>query len=123
MATLSRACAIVAAMAFIGQGAVAAENFRRLNGSQISAAISGMEITDGTHWADLYERGGTLTVHSMGRKTNGRWRVQRDELCQDRGQDSSGCYQVWVSGNKVELRREGAKLPVEGLLQRPKKRN
>jgi hypothetical protein len=58
--------------------------------------------------------------HSMGRKTVGKWRVQKDELCLDRGKDDGGCYQVWMSGTKVELRREGSGLPLEGLLQRPR---
>ena len=81
-----------------------------------------MEITDEVHWGDVLERNGTLVTYSMGRKSVGKWRVQKDELCLDRGKDDGGCYQVWMSGKKVELRREGSTLPLEGVLQRPKER-
>jgi len=41
----------------------------------------------------------------MGHKTLGKWRIQKDQLCLDRGKDpGSGCYEVWLSGKKVELR-------------------
>src|SRR6266850_7617986 len=100
----------------------AAEKFQKLSGAQIQAKVAGMEITDEVHWGDVFERNGTLVTHSMGRKTVGKWRVQKDELCLDRGKDDGGCYQVWMSGKQVELRREGSTLPLEGMLQRPKDR-
>ena len=78
-----------------------------------------MEITDEAHWADVFAANGALTSYSMGRKSTGKWHVQKDTLCIDRGQDDGGCYQVWLSGKKVELRREGSSLPMEGVLQRP----
>jgi len=96
----------------------AAEKFQKLSGAQIRARLAGMEITDETHWADVFAADGTLTSYSMGRKSNGKWRVQKDELCIDRGKDEGGCYQVWISGKKVELRREGSTLPLEGVLQK-----
>ena len=98
--------------------AESAERFQRLTGAQIQARIVGMEITDEVHWADVFAANGTLTSYSMGRKTSGKWRVQKDELCIDRGKDDGGCYQVWLSGKKIELRREGSTLPLEGILQR-----
>ena len=94
------------------------EKFQRLTGAQIQARVAGMEITDETHWADVFAANGTLTSYSMGRKSSGKWRVQKDELCIDRGKDDGGCYQVWLAGKKVELRREGSTLPLEGVLQR-----
>src|SRR5882762_1877364 len=100
--------------ALLSAQAMAAEKFQKLSGSQIRARFSGMEMTDGTHWADVFLTNGALTTFSMGRKTSGKWDVQKDELCVDRGKDDAGCYQVWLSGNKVELRREGASLPMEG---------
>jgi hypothetical protein len=96
----------------------AAEKFQKLSGPQIRAKLAGMEITDEAHWADVFATNGTLTTYSMGRKSSGKWRVQQDELCIDRGNDDGGCYQVWVSGKKVELRREGSSLPLEGVLQK-----
>jgi hypothetical protein len=106
-------CAVI-----VGTWADAAEKFQKLSGAQIRARLAGMEITDETHWADVFAADGTLMSYSMGRKSNGKWRVQKDELCIDRGKDEGGCYQVWISGKKVELRREGSALPLEGVLQK-----
>ena len=102
----------------LGSRVESAEKFQKLTGVQIQAKVAGMEITDETHWADVFAANGTLTSYSMGRKSNGKWRVQKDELCIDRGKDDGGCYQVWLAGKKVELRREGSTLPLEGVLQR-----
>src|SRR5215510_10494608 len=98
--------------------AESAEKLQRLTGAQIQARVAGMEITDEVHWADVFSANGTLTSYSMGRKSNGKWSVQKDELCIDRGKDDGGCYQVWLAGKKVELRREGSTLPREGVLQK-----
>ena len=111
------AAAVLCAFA-VGTRAESAEKFQKLTGAQIQARLAGMEITDETHWADVFAGNGTLTSYSMGRKSNGKWRVQKDELCIDRGKDDGGCYQVWLSRKKVELRREGSTLPLEGILQR-----
>jgi hypothetical protein len=59
----------------------------------------------------------------MGRKKDGKWRIEKDELCVDRGKDDGGCYQVWMFGKNVELRREGLPAAFEGVLQRPAARN
>src|SRR2546423_12134038 len=85
----------------------AAEKFQKLSGSQIRARLAGMEITDEAHWADVFAANGTLTSYTMGRKKTGKWSVQKDELCVDRGNDDNGCYQVWLSGKHIEFRREG----------------
>jgi hypothetical protein len=111
--------AIVLASAGAILSGAAAEKFQKLSGSQIRAKLAGMEITDEVHWADVYGADGTLTTFSMGRKSIGKWSVKHDELCHDRGREFQGCYQVWVSGKKVELRREGSSLPLEGVLQPP----
>jgi len=76
----------------LGSQAESAEKFQRLTGAQIQARLSSMEITDEVHWADVFAANGTLTSYSMGRKSNGKWRVQKDELCIDRGKDDGGCY-------------------------------
>jgi hypothetical protein len=100
-----------------------AEKFPKLTGSQIRAKFAGMEMTDNAHWADVYRTNGELTIYSMGRKKDGRWKVEKDELCVDRGKDDGGCYQVWLSGKNVELRREGLPALFEGILQPPAARN
>jgi hypothetical protein len=102
---------------------VAAEKFQKLSGSQIRARLAGMEMTDGTHWADVFLANGTLMTYAMGRKSSGKWEIRKDELCVDRGKDDGGCYQVWVSGKDIALRREGSSLPMEGILQKPAARN
>ena len=101
----------------------AAEKFRKLGGSQIAAKFSGMEMTDNVHWADVYGPNGELKAYSMGRKKDGRWRVEKDELCVDRGKDDGGCYQVWISGKNVEFRRAGLPAALDGILQHPAARN
>jgi len=115
---LTVAATAVAPLLFLSLAADAAEKFQKLNGSQIRARLAGMEITDEAHWADVFVADGTLTSFSMGRKSTGKWRVQKDELCIDRGADNSNCYQVWLSGKNVELRREGSTIPLEGVLQK-----
>src|SRR4051812_1740294 len=87
--------------------AVAAEKFQKLSGTQIRAKLAGMEISDEVHWGDVYGRNGTVTTYSMGHKSTGKWSVRKDELCIDRGQEpGGGCYEVWLSGNRVELRQQ-----------------
>jgi hypothetical protein len=112
------ALVILAMNAFTSGDAAAEDKFQKLSGSQIRARLAGMEITDGAHWADVFTANGTLTSYSMSRKSTGKWHVQKDEICIDRGKDDGGCYQVWLSGKKIELRREGSSLPLEGMLQK-----
>src|SRR5262245_3775187 len=101
------------AFALAGGRLESAENFQKLNGGQVRAKLAGMELTDGVHWRDIFERNGTLSGYSMGRKTVGKWSVQKDQLCLDRGKEpGSGCYSVWMSGNDIELRPDGASLPI-----------
>lgn len=116
-------CLIPATAIILASGAAAAERFQKLGGGQIQAKIAGMEMTDGVHSRDVFERDGTLSSFSMRRKSSGKWRVQKDELCIERGKDDSRCYQVWLADRKVELRRQGLDLPFfEGVLQKPGKR-
>jgi hypothetical protein len=102
---------------------IAAEKFQKLGGSQIRARFIGMEMTDNVHWADVFGPNGDLKSYSMGRKKDGKWRIESNELCVDRGKDDGGCYQVWMSGKNVELRREGLPAAFEGILQRPAARD
>ena len=113
------AAAILAAIAQGGADALAVDTFQKLKGSQIQTRFAGMEMTDEVHWGDVYERDGTLKTYSMGHKITGKWWVQKDELCVDRGKEFKGCYEVWISGKKVELRRGASSLPLEGVLQKP----
>jgi len=101
----------------------AADKFQRLSGPQLLARLPGMEMTDEVHWADVYLRGGILKGYSMGRKTSGKWSIRTNELCVERGREEATCYQVWSSGSKIELRRAGSDLPLQGILQKPTKRD
>jgi rhodanese-related sulfurtransferase len=101
----------------------AADKFQKLSGAQIRAKLTGMEMTDNVHFADVFGANGGLRTYAMGQKKDGKWRVERDELCVDRGKDDGGCYQVWIAGKNVEFRREGLGATFEGILQRPAARN
>src|ERR1700730_6089698 len=58
-----------------------AERFQKLSGSQIRAKFTGMEMTDNVHWADVFGANGELRTFSMGKKKEGKWRVEKDERC------------------------------------------
>jgi hypothetical protein len=111
------------AVAASGPNGDAAEKFQKLTGTQIRAKFTGMEMTDNVHFADVFGANGGLRTYSMGRKQDGKWRIEKDELCVDRGKDDGGCYQVWISGKNVEFRRAGLPAAFEGILQRPTARN
>ena len=100
--------------------AAAQQKFQKLTGVQIQARFPGMELTDEAHWGEIFERNGTLTITSMGHKSVGKWRVQKDELCLETGSEpGGGCYQVWLSGKNVELRNQVSTTPLEAVLQKP----
>ena len=114
---------LTCAFAVFATTAIAAEKPQRLSNAHIQARLTGMEITDEIHWADVYERGGALRSYSMGRKTIGKWFIRNNELCIERGKEEASCYQVWNSGTRIELRRERSDLPLQGILQKPLKRD
>ena len=87
--------------------------------AQIPAKFVGMELTDEAHWGEVFERNGTLTITSMGHKSTGKWRVQKDQLCMETGDaPGGGCYEVWLSGKNVELRNQSSSVPLEAVLQK-----
>ena len=97
-----------------------AETFQRIAGAQIQARFAGMELSDDVHWREHFDKGGTIKSLSMGRKRVGKWKIEKDELCLDYGKEDSGCYEVWLAGKRVELRRPGLDTPsLEGSLQKP----
>ncbi len=111
--------AMIAAVAFSAD-AQPEPKFQKLTGAQIQAKFPGMELTDEAHWGEVFERNGTLTITSMGHKSFGKWRLQKDQLCLDtRNEPGGGCYEVWVSGKNVELRNQASSLPLEAVLQKP----
>ena len=111
------------AVATLGANAAAEEKLQKLTGGQIRAKLTGMELTDNVHWRDLYQRNGTVMSTSMGRKRTGKWRVEQNQLCIEFEKEPiPTCYDVWISGKDVELRREGL-LPLQGTLEPASGRN
>ena len=107
--------AILAAAVF-GTSAQAEQKLQKLSAGQIRAKFAGMELTDEVHWRELYAHNGTVTSNSMGRKRTGKWRIEKDQLCIEFEEESPKCYEVWMAGRNVELRREGL-LPLHGVLE------
>src|SRR5438128_11962626 len=111
--------AMLGAIAF-ERNAAAEQKFQKLTGAQIQAKFSGMELTDEAHWGEVFERNGTLTITSMGHKSVGKWRTQKDQLCLETGSEpGGGCYEVWLAGRNVELRNRASSTPLEAVLQKP----
>jgi hypothetical protein len=111
------------AVAISGSSAGTEEKFQILTAGEIRAKLAGMELTDNVHWRDVYQRNGTVMSTSMGRKRTGKWRVEQNQLCIEFEKEPvPKCYDVWVSGRDVELRREGS-LPLQGSLEPPTGRN
>jgi hypothetical protein len=111
------------AVAICGSNGAAEEKLQKLNAGQIRAKLGGMELTDNVHWRDLYQRNGTVLSNSMGRKRTGKWWVEQDQLCIEFEEEPvPKCYDVWLSGKQVELRREGL-LPLQGTLEVSSGRN
>src|SRR5436309_6978251 len=99
-------------LAASGLRAAAEQKFQKLTGVQIQAKFAGMELTDEAHWGEVFERNGTLTITSMGHRSVGKWRIQKDQLCLETGKEpGGGCYEVWVFGKNVELRNQASSLP------------
>jgi len=119
-ALIALLCAATTALvAGLASGALAEEKLQKLSAGQIRARIAGMELTDEVHWRELYERSGTVTSTSMGRKRTGKWRVEKDQLCIEfEKEPPANCYEVWMSGKNVELRRQGL-LPLQGVVEQP----
>ena len=111
------------AVATLGANAAAEEKLQKLTGGQIRAKLTGMELTDNVHWRDSYQRNGTVMSASMGHKRTGKWWIENDQLCIEFEKEPiPTCYDVWISGKDVELRREGL-LPLQGTLEPASGRN
>ena len=116
---------VVAAVASISVevGAVAAENAQKLSGAQIRAKFTEMQLTDEVHFRDVYDRDGTLRSYSDGKGKVGKWIFKKVELCIYFKEPDDGCYEVSLSGGRIEMKPSGLGLSIEGILQRPTDRN
>ena len=115
--------AATAASISVDVSAATAENLQKLSGVQIRAKFTGMQLTDEVHWRYVYDRDGRLRSYSMGTKKVGKWAVKKDELCLYLMQSDDGCFEVSLSGNRIEMKPSGLGLPLEGVLQTPADRN
>src|ERR1700737_857339 len=115
--------AATAALISVEIGAVAAENFQKLSGTQIRAKFTGMQLTDEVHWRYVYDRDGTLRSYAMGTKKVGKWAIEKDELCLYLKEPDDGCFEVSLSGKRIEMTPSGLGLTFEGVLQTPADRN
>lgn len=102
---------------------IAAENSRMLSTSQIRERFSGMQLTDEVHFRDVYDRDGTLRSYSMGTKRVGKWVIEKDELCVYFKEPDDGCYEVWLSAGRIEMKPSGLGSSIDGILQTPTDRN
>jgi hypothetical protein len=106
-------------------GVAAEEGFKRLSGAQIRAQFTGKQLTDGAHWGESYRAGGRLVTEEDGQqKATGTWHVTNDQLCTDFGKEvGRSCYEVWIAGGKIELRKPGSsEASVAGMLEPATKR-
>ena len=118
-------CAVVVIAASLSATtlAEAADTFRKLNDSEIRSKISAMEIVDvEDHWAELVLLCVLVKVFAMSKASTGTWRARNGELCIQDGAPDSGCGEVWISGNKIELRGEGPRLGLQGILEKQQPR-
>lgn len=121
---------LTAALAFatVTVGAAQESSFVKLNSRQIKARFPGKELTDEAHYAFRFDRNGRIAIISMGKHSQGKWRIAKDTFClvldEPVEQSEENCYQVWMAGNQVELRAADnlPVLPIEGILQRPQVR-
>ena len=116
------AAATVASIS-IAMSTAAAKNTQKLSGSQIRANFTGMQLTDEVHWRYVYDRDGTLRSYSMGTKKVGKSAIEKDELCLYLQEPDDGCFEVSLSGGRIEMKPSGLGLPLEGVLQTPANRN
>lgn len=96
----------------MGSAAVAADTFKRLNAAEIRARIVGNVVTDGSHWSDRFEPDGTLKAVDLGVSKPGTWKLQGNKMCVIRKarKPATECFEIWISGDDVEYRRDGITL-------------
>jgi hypothetical protein len=56
-------------------------------------------------------------------KKIGKWAIEKDELCLYFKEPDDGCYEVWLSKDRIEMKPSGLGLSIQGILQTPTDRN
>jgi hypothetical protein len=86
----------------------AEEPWHHLNDGAIRSAFSGRELTDKSRFKHLYLVDGTLRGVESGRPFEGRWRVERDELCLARVPETTyECFEVQKKGTEFRFLQDG----------------
>jgi hypothetical protein len=95
-----------------------AEDFIVLSAGQIRHRIVGHAIVEeiDRHWTFNFRRGGPLDTLEMGVRSTGRWEIQGNRLCFGGIKEDFRCYEVWLFGSHVRLRRSGI-LDLEGTIE------
>jgi hypothetical protein len=104
--------ALVCCAVFASSPALPSGAFKRLNAAEIKAHITGKVVTDKVHWSDRYEPDGTLKAVDLGVLKPGTWKLDGNEMCVVRKAKKAvtECFEIWLSGNEVEYRRDGITL-------------
>ncbi len=99
-----------------------AETYRKLTDAEITAKLTGMEISE-PHFSHQYMRDGTVRIVTMGRRIVGKWHVKGGQLCIEvPNAEDSRCQEVWRSGDKYQLRVQGDPVPYDVVLQKQQQR-
>lgn len=77
-----------------------------------------MEYTDDVHFRETFASAGMLTGVYMGKAKSGRWRTSGNRLCLHRAGEEERCYDVFLTGETMQLRPTGLGLPEEGRLRK-----
>jgi hypothetical protein len=83
--------------------------WRGVRGPELKALFSDHELADGVHYAYRFDKDGTVSGFSMGKKVSGTWRISGNEFCWTlaRRRTAEECYQVEAQGRSVRLLRDG----------------
>lgn len=110
------AAVLIAGCGFSARAESPPPGYKKLTGGEIRRAFTGHIFTDEVHFSLRYLPAGALEATSMGKRSRGKWRVVKDELCST---DDFGepCYEVWKNGNAISMRPKTGALSVEGLLK------
>ncbi|MBD3849554.1 hypothetical protein IED13_27980 [Bosea sp. SSUT16] len=98
--------------------AAGAEVFQKLSGAQIRAKLVGRQLTDESHWGEIYQPNGRLVSDEMGNTRVGSWHIMKNQLCKTYPEGGgSACFDVWLSGRAIQMRIPGSTdFPFEGVL-------
>jgi hypothetical protein len=82
---LLAAVIVIATSVILSASLHAEEQFKRLNGQQIRAKFAGMELTDQSHWGEVFEPNGTLKSFGwdIGRSGSGEFRKISSALIEE----------------------------------------